>query len=542
MPGDYSFPLLDAAVESKALAWIGACNELNAGYMADGAARVNGLSVLSTTWGVGELSALNAVAGAYAERVPIVHIVGLPASSVLGSSVLVHHTMRDGDPLATYRISSAAACDSAILSPDNAATETSRLIRRAKAESRPVVIGLPMDVARATAPTPGWGEGAEEAGAGTGAGQMDPLSVDEAVAAIGVRLSQSKRACVLVGALIVRLGLRPAALQLIERLGIPFATMWMDKSALNEGHPQYCGMYHGRLAEERVREFVESCDTVINLGALWSDVNTGAFTAAVTRSRCVNVDATSVRVGSARFDHVPMATLLARLSELPVRRWPPNASVPPRPVGLGLPSGTGADPIEPDAFFPRCQRFIGEGDLCVVETGTISMGLAPARMAAGADFVNQALWGSIGWATPAAIGAAIACPDRRVVLFTGEGALQCTAQELGTVSRVGRRGATLIVIVVNNDGYLTERLLSRNTEMPYNDLAPWRYTQLPATLGADGWRTARATTCGELDAAMASARNREGPALIEVVMPGRALPPIGQSLRKCVETLYFDRP
>ncbi len=549
VPGDYSFPLLDAVIESGRLEWVGACNELNAGYMADGAARVTGLSVLSTTWGVGELSTLNAMAGAYAERVPIVHIVGMPSSPALQSSMLIHHTMREGDPLATFRMSASAACDAAVLSVDNAASESARLIRRAQAESRPVVIGLPMDVARTVVADHGWVDESLRSASPPGHGHIDPLSTDEAVAAIGARLSQSTRACVLVGALVVRLGLRRQALQLIERLDIPFATMWMDKSALDEGHPLYCGMYHGRLAEEAVREFVESCDTVVNLGALWSDVNTGAFTAAVTRSKCINVDATSVRVGSARFDHVPMAVLLDRLCALPpcprtgdaTMPRPSRAAdttMPPCPAGLGQPRGTGTDPIEPDAFFPRCQQFIRAGDLCVVETGTISMGLAPARMANGADFVNQALWGSIGWATPAAIGAAIDCPERRVVLFTGEGALQCTAQELGTVSRAGRSGANLIVIVVNNDGYLTERLLSANTEMPYNDLAAWRYTALPGALGADGWFTARATTCAELDAAMAVVSTRGGPALIEVVMPGRSLPPIGHSLRRAVESLY----
>lgn len=532
VPGDYSLPLLDAADDSGRLAWVGACNELNGAYMADGAARVTGLSVLSTTWGVGELSALNAVAGAYAERVPIVHVIGMPSTGALGGSALIHHTMRGGDPLASFRMSAMAACDSTIVTHENALAETERLTRRAMQESRPVVIGLPMDVARS--PLPGATHGASgyaPSGSHAVAG-VDPLALDEAAAAIAARLGSSKRACVLVGALVVRLGQRAAALKFIEQSGLPFATMWMDKSALDESHPQYCGMYHGRLAEESVRAFVEGCDTIVNLGALWSDVNSGAFTAALDRGRCILVDSTHVQVGAARYDNVPMGALLARLATI---ARSPIEQAPPVPKGLGDPVGSGDATIEPAAFFPRCEKFIRPNDVCFVETGTISMGLAPARMARGADFVNQALWGSIGWATPAAVGAALANPGRRAVLFTGEGAFQCTCQELGTAAR---HGAKLIVFVVNNDGYLTERLLSANTEMRYNDLAPWRYTALPAALGCEGWFTARAATCAELDDAMERASLAPGSALIEVVMPGRALPPIGTALRDAIHSLY----
>src|ERR1700692_2757636 len=120
----------------------------------------------------------------------------------------------------------------------------------------------------------------------------------------------------------------------------------------------------------------------------------------------------------------------------------------------------------------------------------------------GATFHNQTLWGSIGWSTPAAFGAAVAAPDKRIVLVTGDGAHQLTAQE---ISQFGRRGLKPIVFVLNNNGYLIERLLCKDGAIAYNDLAPWHYAALPHALGCDGWYTTRVTTCGELDEAMKSA-------------------------------------
>lgn len=73
VPGDYNLTLLDY-VEPSGLHWVGNCNELNAGYAADGYARIKGIGAIITTFGVGELSAINAIAGAYCERVPLVRL------------------------------------------------------------------------------------------------------------------------------------------------------------------------------------------------------------------------------------------------------------------------------------------------------------------------------------------------------------------------------------------------------------------------------------------------------------------------------------
>ena len=126
----------------------------------------------------------------------------------------------------------------------------------------------------------------------------------------------------------------------------------------------------------------------------------------------------------------------------------------------------------------------------------------------------QPLWGSIGWATGATLGIALADRSRRTVLFTGEGSHQLTANDVGTM---GRNGLKPIIFVLNNEGYMVERALEANPDWVYNDLAPWNYHALPAALGCQGWFTAKVTTLGELDAALARAATGESASYIEVV-------------------------
>ena len=176
-----------------------------------------------------------------------------------------------------------------------------------------------------------------------------------------------------------------------------------------------------------------------------------------------------------------------------------------------------------------------EGDILIAETGTSSMGMGFADMPKGSTFHNQTLWGSIGWATPASFGAALAAPDRRVILITGEGSHQLTVQE---ISQFHRFRLKPIIFVLNNDGYLIERLLCKNPEMYYNDLAKWQYHKLPEGFGCEGWLSLRVATCGELDEAIRRAESCGTAAYIEVVTDRYAAPALSQKLHESVATLY----
>jgi indolepyruvate decarboxylase len=326
--------------------------------------------------------------------------------------------------------------------------------------------------------------------------------------------------------------LRDTLQSFVDACGLPFATMFMDKSVLEEQHPAYIGMYDGKLMDESVRTFVESCDLVLIIGAMMTDFNTGAFTAHLDPEKTINIRHHRTQVGSKVYPNVEMKDVLTELTRR-VKKRSGKPSI--KPVSRGAEVGNGSDPITVEALYPRWASFLKPNDILVVETGTSSMGLGFALLPKGATFHNQTLWGSIGWATPAAFGAAVAAPDRRLVLVTGEGSHQLTVQE---ISQFGRRGLKPIVFVLNNSGYLIERLLCKNPDIAYNDVASWRYSEIPHALGCDGWFTARVTTCGEFDQALKDAEQDGAAAYIEVVTDKYAAPPEALKMHENIKSLY----
>jgi indolepyruvate decarboxylase len=520
--GDFAFPVHDAICSDKNFRFVGDCNELNASYAADGYARIHGLGALSTTYGVGELSAVNGVAGSYAEHLPIFFMVGMPASVVQAAHRLVHHTLGNGEFDFFFKMAEPVTCARAIMTPDNCATETERLITAALYHRRPVYMGFPTDYTNMPA-----SEKAEP----NPAPSTDKAALEAAVNAIVETVSKSKTACILPGIVISRYDLRDEATAVVEASGLPFATMFMDKCVLDETDPSFIGMYDGKLMNEQVRAFVEGCDCVLSIGAMLTDVNTGAFTARIDRSKSINIMHHSVRVGAAIYYNIEMKDILTALA----KKLPHKDVRGPEARGLGKPAGKSNDKITEEYLYPRWQQMLKPNDIVIGETGTPSMGLAFAQMPKGSTFQNQTLWGSIGWATPAAFGAALAAPDRRTVLFTGEGSHQMTAQELSQFHRFGLKP---IIFVLNNDGYLIERLLCKNPEIYYNDIAQWHYEKLPQALGCDGWFTARVTTCGDLDKAIEKAEACGTGAYIEVVTAKYAAASLAQKMHDSIDTLY----
>lgn len=523
VPGDFAFPVNDAILSHPGINWIGCCNELNAGYAADGYARIRGIGAVSTTYGVGELSAINAIAGSCAEHLPVFHLVGMPGMPTQERRGLVHHTLGDGEFEFFRRMAEPVVCASAVMTAQNAAYETERLIAEALYHRRPAYMAFPADAADQEV----LGDAQP-----LGPPRSDPVTLQSAADAIIRALDGASTACILPGVLATRAGLRDQVQSFIDATGLPFATMFGDKSVVDEQQQAYIGIYDGRLMDEDVRTFVESCDQVVAIGTLMTDFNTGAFTARLDPLRTVQIGHHHTRAGSHAYPNVEMGDILAELAGRATRR---SAKAPVRLSSPEPVVGSGSDPITAEALYPRWASFLQPDDIVVADTGTSSMGLGFALLPKGATFHNQTLWGAIGWATPAAFGAAVAAPDRRVVLITGEGAHQLTVQE---ISQIGRRGLKPIIFVLNNSGYLIERLLCKDPEVAYNDVASWRYSEIPHALGCDDWFTTRVTTCGQFDEALRRAAQRGGAAYIEVVTDAYAASPMALKLHESLKTLY----
>jgi indolepyruvate decarboxylase len=414
-------------------------------------------------------------------------------------------------------------CASGIMTPQNAAAETERLIAAALYHRRPVYMAFPSDVADTPVVT---------AAPSLSLPVSDPGSLAAATDAATAALDDAGQACVLPGVLLRRLGLQAAAAAFVDGAGLPFATMFADKSVLGEDHPNYIGMYVGRLGGEPVRAFVESSDVVVMIGAMLTDGNTAGHTVRLDPAKTINIDHHRATVGSTVYRNVEMADILAQL----LGRITKRAQRPAIAPETGGPIvGGGEDPITADTLYPRWANFFRPDDVIITDTGTSSLGLAFAQLPKGAEFHNQTLWASIGWATPAAFGAAIGAPHRRMILITGEGSHQMTVQE---ISQFGRHGLRPIVFVLNNSGYLSERMLCKDMALAYNDIAAWNYVEMPHALGCQGWFAARVSSCGTLDDALMTAEQSDGAAYIEVITDANEAPPMYKKLHENVKSFY----
>ena len=512
VPGDFNLRLLDVIEAHPALEWVGNANELNAAYAADGYARMRGLAAVVTTYGVGELSALNGIAGSFAESVPVLMVAGTPTTAVQGSGLPIHHSLLDGDFRRFVRAYESVTVASSVLSASNASAEIDRVMARMLAEKRPGYLSFPADLVEVVAPPlPSPVPAVDAAGA-------EDAFVERARAL----LAGASSVVVLADHLVQRYGVRSQLDALIRAGSLPAATISGAKATIDETTPGFLGLYIGALSEPGVREAVEGADVVIGAGLRLADVSSGGFTARLDPSRLIDVQPRHVVVAGEPFQRVSMAAALRGLTAIVAGR----AAPPPSFVERDGHAPSAADaPLTQAAFWCRAGTFLRKGDIVAADQGTPFYGTLGLRLPAGVDFVAQPLWASIGYTLPALLGAQLgAAPGRRGVLFIGDGAAQMTAQELGTLLR---RRLPTVVFLLNNDGYTVERAIN-GPAATYNDIARWDWQHIPRAFGARASAPVlRAATTGELETALAACDAAgDELAFVEVVLDRHDTPPV----------------
>jgi indolepyruvate decarboxylase len=495
IPGDYNFSLLDTLERYEGIRFVNGRNELGAGYAADGYGRIRGISALITTFGVGEMSACNTVAGANSEFVPLVHIVGAPKSTDQQAHKLMHHTLLNGDYDVFRQMYAHLCVYTAILTPENAELEIPTAIRMAKRARKPIYFVVAIDLV--TKPI------VQHVIPVTKPDMTSQTALQAALQHIRGLLKGTDNVVLLSDMLTLRFGLRDEVQQLAISLNLPAASMMLGKSGFDERHPNYIGVYGGVFGSEQVRNIVERAGCVIAVGMIWTDINTANYTAKLDRLRLIDIQPESVRVGEAMYEQVLAVDLIAALKG---NGWRRSGSLPQVAFPYDAMSGEPEQPICAASYYPRIQRMLKDKDILVVETGTSAYGMSQVRLPAEADYICQQGWQSIGYATPAAFGACIAAADRRVLLFTGDGSLQLTVQEISTMLDNGCRP---ILFILNNNGYTIEKYLNVKTaNQLYNQIPAWRYTMLAETFGGQAF-TAQVRTNRELEDAIITVQKEQ---------------------------------
>ncbi|EBL0602646.1 alpha-keto acid decarboxylase family protein [Salmonella enterica subsp. enterica serovar Newport] len=520
VPGDYNLQFLDHVIDHPTLRWVGCANELNAAYAADGYARMSGAGALLTTFGVGELSAINGIAGSYAEYVPVLHIVGAPCSAAQQRGELMHHTLGDGDFRHFYRMSQAISAASAILDEQNACFEIDRVLGEMLAARRPGYIMLPADVAKKTAIPPT---------------QALALPVHEAQSGVETAfryharqcLMNSRRIALLADFLAGRFGLRPLLQRWMAETPIAHATLLMGKGLFDEQHPNFVGTYSAGASSKEVRQAIEDADRVICVGTRFVDTLTAGFTQQLPAERTLEIQPYASRIGETWFN-LPMAQAVSTLRELCLE----CAFAPPPTRSAGQPVRIDKGELTQESFWQTLQQYLKPGDIILVDQGTAAFGAAALSLPDGAEVVVQPLWGSIGYSLPAAFGAQTACPDRRVILIIGDGAAQLTIQEMGSMLRDGQAP---VILLLNNDGYTVERAI-HGAAQRYNDIASWSWTQIPPALNAaqqaECWRVTQAIQLAEVLERLARPQRLS---FIEVMLPKADLPELLRTVTRALE-------
>ncbi|ECR2649630.1 indolepyruvate decarboxylase [Salmonella enterica] len=520
VPGDYNLQFLDHVIDHPTLRWVGCANALNAAYAADGYARMSGAGALLTTFGVGELSSINGIAGSYAEYVPVLHIVGAPCSAAQQRGELMHHTLGDGDFRHFYRMSQAISAASAILDEQNACFEIDRVLGEMLAARRPGYIMLPADVAKKTAIPPT---------------EALTLPVHEAQSGVETAfryharqcLMNSRRIALLADFLAGRFGLRPLLQRWMAETPIAHATLLMGKGLFDEQHPNFVGTYSAGASSKEVRQAIEDADRVICVGTRFVDTLTAGFTQQLPAERTLEIQPYASRIGETWFN-LPMAQAVSTLRELCLE----CAFAPPPTRSAGQPVRIDKGELTQESFWQTLQQCLKPGDIILVDQGTAAFGAAALSLPDGAEVVVQPLWGSIGYSLPAAFGAQTACPDRRVILIIGDGAAQLTIQEMGSMLRDGQAP---VILLLNNDGYTVERAI-HGAAQRYNDIASWNWTQIPPALNAaqqvECWRVAQAIQLAEVLERLARPQRLS---FIEVMLPKADLPELLRTVTRALE-------
>ncbi len=497
IPGDYVLGFY-SMLEKSPIRVIGSCKEDHAGFAADAYARVNGLGAVCVTYCVGGLSLTNSVAGAYAEKSPVVVISGSPGLCERPNNPLLHHKVRDFRTQYEVFEKICVAC-AELNDPATAFREIDRVLDAVIRYKRPGYIELPRDQVKVVPPV------VQEFHRTEPTTSVDALN--EAVGEASRLLAAAERPLILAGVEIHRFGLHDQLLALAETLQIPIATTILGKSVISEKHPLYVGLYEGAMGRDEVTEYVEQSDCTLLLGTFMTDINLGINTANLDPGRCIYATSEQLRIRHHHYHDVLLSDFIQGLTAA-------KPTVIKRPL-LKRPKQNGgkfelkpSEPITIARLIARLDEALDENTIVVSDVGDALFASSELTMHGRTEYIGPAYYTSMGFAVPAALGANVAKHGVRTVALVGDGAFQMTGQELSTIIR---HNFHHICIVLDNKGYGTERFLHPGD---FNEINPWQYHKLPEVYG--GGRGYEVRTEGDFDSALSKAWNEPGVSLIQV--------------------------
>jgi len=469
VPGDYNLILLDEILKNKNLNLISCCNELNAGYAADGYARAKGIACVFVTFFVGGLSLINAVAGAYSDDLPVIVISGGPNTNDFGTNRILHHTIGLPDKSQQYKMFKEVTADAVIITNRiDAPALIDKAISTALRVRKPVYIEISCNISQALVnnPVPMSFKPIPES---------NPSGLRHAVNTVVKLWNQSVKP-VVIGGNKLRLGRAiHEFLDFASACGAGIAVMPNAKSFFPEDHEQFMGTYWGNVSSPFVCEIVESSDLYIYVGPVFNDYTTTGYSTLVKKEKMIQILPDRIKTPVAEFGCVYMAEFLKALTSAKNLEKKPKSLQAYKRIYLPESTFTHSpdEPLSTRALVKIVQSILKPDSAVLAETGDAWFNGQKLRLPHGVPYEFQMQYGSIGWSVGALLGLSLGLRDvRRCVALIGDGSFQMTAQEVSTMIRYGLNP---IIFLLNNKGYTIEVEIH---DGPYNNIKNWNYVGL----------------------------------------------------------------
>jgi indolepyruvate decarboxylase len=501
IPGDFALPTF-AWLEKSKIRSITMTHEPAAGFAADAYSRVNGIGLVCVTYCVGGLNVLNAIAGAYAEKSPVVVLSGAPGRKDREKDPLLHHKVKTFE---TQRriYDEVTVASTVLLDEQRAASEIVRCVEACLRHKRPVYIEVPHDIVDREIPITGILPAIPE--------KSDPHTLEAALKETLSLIRAAKKPVILAGVELARYHHAHLVLRMAAQMNIPIAADLLSKSAVPENHPLYIGVYGGAMSSDKhVRKYVECADLVLMLGTFITDMSMGFYTARLERRHTVLATTERVTVQYHRYDSIQLRDFLDGLAAAKIQakrfKHPNPHAVPER-----LKNAERAHPVTVEDVFRILSLHLDDRCCVIADIGDAIFGAVGIRSARQAQFIAPAYYMSMGFAVPASIGVAMATKKLRPYVIVGDGAFQMTGVEISTIVRLGLNP---IIIVLNNDGYGTMRRIRQGR---FNTITQWAYSKICDLVR--GGESIIARTVGEFDLALSRAQKSARVYVIEVRIP-----------------------
>lgn len=469
LPGDYVLDFYEQLFREFRV--VNTADEQGAGFAADAYARVKPgkIGVVVATYSVGGLKLANAIAGAYAEKSPVLFISGAPGTNERKNDMKLHHMV--GSFSTQKNIFKYITKTSAVLDDTTrAGFLVDQVLEGIQSYSMPGYLELPRDMVNKSIEYDVYTHGNPDVA------KSDVESLEEAVCRSLEMIQKSQNPVILAGVEVARFNFGKQLIRFAEKHNIPIATTLLAKSVVDETHPLSLGVYCGGMSKGAVSQFVENSDCLIKLGVFLTDMNLGFQPPKNPKSNEIFCTTDTTRVRLSTYERVLFSDFMHSILGKKFKPKPEPKIIKEEKKKFICKRD---EPIRTARFFDKVDSILDKDMAIIADVGDSLFGSADLSVHFSNQFLCPAYYTSMGFAVPGALGVQLAHPKLRPIVIVGDGAFQMTGMEVSTIARCGLNP---IIFVLNNQGYLTERFLGYDGE--FNDIQSWNYHLIPSVIGS----------------------------------------------------------